>query len=26
MEEGESEDHLDSLIQEAHAERNGAPA
>jgi len=26
MEEGEAEDHLDNLIQEAHAERNGAPA
>ena len=26
MEEGEAEDHLDSLIQDAHAERNGAPA
>jgi CarD family transcriptional regulator len=26
MEEGEAEDHLDTLIQEAHAERNGAPA
>ncbi|MBV9212861.1 MAG: CarD family transcriptional regulator [Actinobacteria bacterium] len=26
MEEGEAEDHLDNLIQDAHAERNGAPA
>ena len=26
MEEGEAEEHLDSLIQEAHAERNGAAA
>jgi len=26
MEEGEAEDHLDSLISDAHAERNGAPA
>ena len=26
MEEGEAEDHLDSLIQDAHAERNGAAA
>ncbi|TML83925.1 MAG: CarD family transcriptional regulator [Actinobacteria bacterium] len=26
MEEGEAEDHLDSLIADAHAERNGAPA
>src|SRR6476659_4595958 len=26
MEEGEAEEHLDSLIGDAHAERNGAPA
>src|SRR5947209_809916 len=26
MEEGEAEEHLDSLIADAHAERNGAPA
>jgi CarD family transcriptional regulator len=26
MEEGEAEEHLESLISDAHAERNGAPA
>jgi CarD family transcriptional regulator, regulator of rRNA transcription len=26
MDEGEAEEHLDSLIGDAHAERNGAPA
>jgi hypothetical protein len=26
MEEGEAEEHLDQLITEAHAARNGAPA
>jgi CarD family transcriptional regulator len=26
MDEGEAEEHLDSLISDAHAERNGATA
>ena len=26
MEEDEAEEHLDSLIEDAHASRNGAPA